>query len=688
MNVLAPERTEPIGDRPPAGHVRAEQPGSPSRIGASEGGWLVVALAVLAGGISAWSLSSAWAWGAPVSLALDALALVAFVTVLAVRRCPRWTQLLLLCGAATVIAVHVARAVLANPAYGTDEAAFSQFAAALLLRGGDPYTHSMLHALAQFHVPDGARTYLSSGQLVGSFSYPALAFLPGVPLLALGVHAQTSLIVTTVSWILTMGLCWALLPARLRFCAPLVGLGGLALGYVASGLIDPIELPFLLLAVWKWDRFCDPASPVALRAIGPICLGLASAVKQTPWLIAPFLILAIALESHSRNQAVARRVGSYVGWAAVGFLLPNVAFIAWAPATWLKGVLVPLVRPTVAGGQGIVSLVLLHGGGPIWWLNLAGLSVLLAGLCATVAFYHRLRGALVVLAACALLVPARSFGSYVVFLAPAALVGALSLDDVTEHRRSPLRLRRALVVMGSLGLASGLALVASALTGPAVSLDVASTTSMGNGTVGMVSLDVTNRSASRITPHFVVSGDGELGAFWPIVHGPRHIAPHSSATVEVEAPDVASMPGLSAPVTVDAFVGSDVAATRLTAPSPWRVTLEPEVVSPVPRDRPLELRAQLTNALGQPQRRSGVRIALTQVSYGPRGAYPAEASINAHQVGRTPVVAVTDRSGVAVFAVRSRLGRPAPVFFQAWVVERNGSMGTQSNQVLVHFLAH
>lgn len=651
-------------------------------LGASEAGWLVVALAVLAGGIATWSAAQTWAWAVPVSLLLSGSALTSLVATISLRRCATWTQLLLLASTVVIVLVTVLRAVAVTPAYGTDEAAFDQYAALLLLHGANPYTHSMLPALARYHVEDGARTYLTSGALVGTYSYPALGFVPLAVLLAVGIHTQAAILLDVAGWVATILIAWVMLPGGLRFCAPLLGLGALALGYVSSGLNDPVELPLLLLAVWQWDRFCAPLATRLRRYAAPVALGLAAAVKPTPWFVMPFLVVGVFLEGRSRGLSSLRLTLRYVGAVVGGFLVPNLAFIAWSPSSWLKGVLFPLVQPTVAGGQGLVALVLLHGGGPLPLLDIAGLLVLAAGLFALAAFYGQLRGAVVVLAACALLVPARSFGSYVAYLAPVALVAAVTLRPSAKKPLSD-RLRRSVVGGGAVCTIGAAIAVGMALVPPAVSIATVRTATTGS-VVDRVVLKVKNRSAGAVSPNYVVSSGGVLGRPWLVVSGPSRIAPNSSATVTVEAPDAATMPSSSKPLLVDALFGESVAATRLVPSGPWHLTLEPEVLPPQPLNRTFALRVQLSGALGGPLRRAGVRVALTQVSYGSEGAYPSEMSIDGRPEGQSPVISRTNGAGIVIFHVRG-VQAEGPVFLQAWVYGSNGQLGAYSNEVLVNF---
>ena len=67
-------------------------------------------------------------------------------------------------------------------------------------------------------------------------------------------------------------------------------------------------------------------------------MGLAMAVKQTPWLIVPFVVAGIVLESRRlRNWSQGCRDGlRYLGIAAVAFLVPNLPYLLNSPGAWLK----------------------------------------------------------------------------------------------------------------------------------------------------------------------------------------------------------------------------------------------------------------------------------------------------------------------------------------------------------------
>ena len=87
------------------------------------------------------------------------------------------------------------------------------------------------------------------------------------------------------------------------------------------------------------------AGPAAWR--GPILLGLAMAVKQTPWLIVPFVVPGSCWNRGAGDGwAQAARDGlRYAGIAVAAFLVPNLPYLLASPGAWLHGVLTPVLAP-------------------------------------------------------------------------------------------------------------------------------------------------------------------------------------------------------------------------------------------------------------------------------------------------------------------------------------------------------
>ncbi len=181
------------------------------------------------------------------------------------------------------------------PDYGTDEVAFDQYAAQLALQGINPYLHSMAAAFPLFHVSPNGYTFLLNGQPVTKLSYPALAFEEYLPLLAMGITTQAAVWTDVAAWALGAVVLYAVLPRKLAPLAAVVVSLDVFTGYAVGGVTDFLFMPLLIGAAAGWDRFAWTRGPAAWR--GPVLMGLAMAVKQTPWLIVPFVVAGIVLES-------------------------------------------------------------------------------------------------------------------------------------------------------------------------------------------------------------------------------------------------------------------------------------------------------------------------------------------------------------------------------------------------------
>ena len=144
--------------------------------------------------------------------------------------------------------------------YATDSAAFDQVAARALAHGADPYVASMSGVAHLLSVPSRFWTYTVDGGHVAQFSYPAGSFLLSLPATALGIHMAVDW-TDLVAWLATIVLLFALVPASLRWLVALLGLTPFFLGSFTSGGTDAMFLPFLVMAVWRWDRYGRAGEP-------------------------------------------------------------------------------------------------------------------------------------------------------------------------------------------------------------------------------------------------------------------------------------------------------------------------------------------------------------------------------------------------------------------------------------------
>jgi hypothetical protein len=115
--------------------------------------------------------------------------------------------------------------------------------------------------------------------------------------------------------------------------------------FINSVLFINFDLDALFLVMLAWHFM--PKSRMS-----PLFMGVACAVKQTAWFIAPFYLL----EVYRREGAIPalRRAG----WMAAGFFVPNLPFIIASPGAWLHSILVPMLDPMFPMGYGAITLML------------------------------------------------------------------------------------------------------------------------------------------------------------------------------------------------------------------------------------------------------------------------------------------------------------------------------------------
>ena len=559
------------------------------------------------------------------------------------------------------------------PDYGTDEVAFDQYAAQLALHGINPYLHSMAAAFPLFHVSPNGYTFLLNGQPVTKLSYPALAFEQYLPLLAMGVTTQAAVWTDVAAWALGAIVLYAVLPRKLAPLAAIVVSLDVFTGYAVGGVTDFLFIPLLIGAAAGWDRFAWTRGPAAWR--GPVLMGLAMAVKQTPWLIVPFVVAGIAAESRRlRGWTQGLRDGlRYLGIAALAFLVPNLPYLLNAPGAWLSGILTPIRAETVPAGQGLVSLSLSLplGGGSLRDFNYAAIVVLAALLACYLTTYPVLKPAAFLLPSIVLFFATRSFGSYLVTLIPAAVAAAAT----TQRPLLPASWRHWKWVCSGAASACALTILA-ALTSPSpLVMSIRSVRTTGQlATVDQVTMSVTNHSDHRLQPSFTVEDGMSMTAFWRRVHGPPALGPHQEAQYTIQAPSYFAMPSITNGFQILAFSHAPptVSRTGSYVASVWRTVLRPSVINqPVARGQMITVHAEIVNRLDQPVRAANVPVWLGQVIYGQAGTIPSEATINQGYGGQTPISALTNAQGVATFTItlRSPVVPHAPIYFEANLVK-------------------
>lgn len=648
-------------------------------------GWSLVAVLLVFSGLQAWAGQLQFGLSLITSACLILGGLGSLVVIWLRGRVDASVQLVLFIGAAVGFAIVTTLVILHDPTYGTDEIAFDQYAAQLAFHGVDPYVRSMGPSLGLFHVPDIYRTYLMTGGQVTRLSYPAGSFLAYLPFLALGMHMQAAILADGLAWIIGMALVWRLVPQSIGWLAPLLLLGTVYMGYAAGGVTDALYVPFLVLAMWRWDRFALPTEVGLSRWIGPVALGIACAVKQTPWFLVPFLTIAVYFEASERGVEPLRVASNYVALVAIPFVVINADYIVHAPVAWLHSVLLPLTAQTEPAGEGLVAFTIFqHAGGQLIFYTAAGVAAFLACIFVFVGWYGRFKRSWLFLLTIAFFWPTRSLGEYLIMLLPAALVGAITVKQRGAGGWRPARYAAPVGAVAMLGMA-----VLALTLPPALSLRVLSEHSTGAlQTVDQLTLRVTNNSGQISSPRYAVTPTGQISSFWEKIAGPSHIAPHSSVDVTLVAPDFQSMPPIVGGFIVDALTAHP---TQLATTSEVRLDQQSTFLDPqgiehrIPLNKTIMFTVQVVDQWGNPIHRSGIDVNLGQTVYAQYGLEAGEASIDGRPEGQSPVAERTNRWGRATFSVRAIQNQGSQVFLQSWIARSGRPPSGYSNVVSLQF---
>jgi hypothetical protein len=333
-------------------------------------------------------------------------------------------------------------------------------------------------------------------------------------------------------------------------------------------------------------------------------------------------------------------------------------------------VLTPIASHTVPAGQGLIglSLFLGLGGGSLLAYSIALLVVFVALLAVYLATYPALKPWAVLGPSLVLFFSARSFGSYLVTLLPAAIVATATVRAGTGHRWRHWRW----VLGGALG-AVGVTLAVIFLSGAPLSVRITSVRTTGQlATVVQLGVDVTNTTGSTQRPAFTVESSGQISAFWLVKGGPPTLAAGAHAHYTLLAPNFFAQPPITGGFQVVAFGSSPATVSRSASylPTSEHLSLDPDAVNSfVPLGQTIVLRAQLLDKLNRPVHSANQPVYLGQVIYDEQGLIFGQAIINNSQVGQTPVVAYTNASGVATFRIRGTVATTDPVSFEANLVD-------------------
>ena len=278
-----------------------------------------------------------------VSLLVIAMSLLPSKTILRCRDLPLLPLML-----ATLTSLYVVATISYRGAYRTDALAFSHYAAILFVnQGANPYTQSMAKALDLFAVQPSDLTPLTSGTYLMTFQYPALLFLVFVPFVWLGLRdMRWVLVLFEVAVVLTLYIKG---PRRLRpmLLLPLFAGSDLMINFTAASVSDALWVLPLLFVAFCLER------PIA----SGFFYGLACAMKQTPWFLAPFLLIYLIRTEDGKNlRERLLRTTKFAATTIAVFLAVNLPFMLANSAAWFRNVLTPMTEDLVIHSQGFSSL--------------------------------------------------------------------------------------------------------------------------------------------------------------------------------------------------------------------------------------------------------------------------------------------------------------------------------------------
>ena len=586
------------------------------------------------------------------------------------------------------------------PAYGTDEAAFVQYAAQILLHGHNPYTHSLLPALTQYRVPIQFATYKLNGAIVSSLGYPALSFLLVIPIIALTHGVQAIIIENVLFLAIELVMVFLFVPKTYRAVGVMIVLGlPFLFDYTVGGDIVTMSIPFMLVLAFRWTNIGRGGRLGHFGALQAVCLGLALSISQFPWFVAPFFLLALwRVREGEVGRSCARAVLSRFALIAAGtFLLVNAPFIIWNPHAWLAGVVSPLDQHAIPFGQGLIDATVFFrvGGGNLAYYTYAAITFAVALLFFLSAHFDRLWRATFILPSVVFLLSTRSLSEYFIMMIAVWLVSAFAPsegrldDDIAARVGRPLTGRfnqrvaggriagRPTAVLASVFASAAVVFVTLALTSPPplrIQLQAVQTNGQFRS-IWQIRALVTNESHTPLRPHFATDASGYMTTFWNATAGPSRLRPGQSAVYTLDAPNVGSMPGVTQPFVLQAVTASPetISSSTLFTPEPFDCAISPNYVNRiVPMGRSVTLTVELRSPYGAPVHRRGVQIALSQVIYSQSALIPGEASINNAPEGQSPVVATSDGWGHAIFHIRDNSQQGGnPLYFQAYVSPQN-----------------
>lgn len=493
-------------------------------------------------GLKMYRGSGIWAPSIPLGFLLYATAATLLITAFLSKRpnstrTQTWIAVILLAAIASSVAFEIE---IGNLSYGTDAIAFAHSSGELLLEGENPYAvegRSVDSVIDRFGVPEISVTRLTSGGPVDRLvSYPAGHVLIFTGAIAVGLEDLRWAVLFIE--VIGLGMIWWVLSPVGRLFVPFALLleSNLPVFFTSGGVTDWLWVVPLISTAFYLHR--------GRLGYAGVALGIACAMKQQPWFLAPFALIWVYKKLAGHDDRATRREGmaAFVGGTAAGFIVLNIPFILWSPTDWIRGLLHPALGGLVPDGQGL-SVLTSRGILPIpgeFYTVLLGLLFVLA-LWAYTKWFSRLQDLLWVVPPALFLVSLRSFHSYFIYWLPLVLLWldlrVNQLDDqpwgtdgqAEAGARGTSRFGNWAVPL--LALLVGLSITVL-LVPPAGAIEVGSVTpNVEGGVITSLSVQLTNPSDTEVRPVFELYWDGSPVPWYS--RDGRALAGHESSTYEI-----------------------------------------------------------------------------------------------------------------------------------------------------------
>jgi hypothetical protein len=257
--------------------------------------------------------------------------------------------------------------------YHTDALSFVHIDADLVLQGKNPYSDNNAFWLAELRWPESLATPMMNGVHLGNdpLNYPTNSRLLNLLRYeALNPAARTNDFDPATVHNYPAGIIWLVLPLIWAGVPSMLWVNLLAYAamiwlilmqaqrrdraaLLTLFIFSPVIIDFMLfdnidtesivfvLAAWIW---------MAKPRTSAILFGIACAVKQLAWFVAPFYLLEV-VRREGWLAALKR-----AAWMAGAFAVVNLPYIITSPQAWFHSIMVPMSDPMFPLGYGMITL--------------------------------------------------------------------------------------------------------------------------------------------------------------------------------------------------------------------------------------------------------------------------------------------------------------------------------------------